>query len=96
MISLHRCREILGSKASDSDIEQVKEMLYTLAHIAVDVYTHPQNIPVSDFKAALGQLSPGARDDIEERAAIREHDGSLDRDSAERHAVGDYLLNLRK
>ena len=99
MISLHRCRQILGSKVSDSDdeIEQVREALYTLAHIAVDVYTkHPQNIPVPDSEAALGQLPPDARDDIEERAAIREYDGSLDRDSAERHAFADYLPSLRK
>ena len=40
MLSLHRCRQILGSKAADSDdaIKQVREALYTLAYIAVDVY----------------------------------------------------------
>ena len=97
MLSLHRCRQILGSKAADSDdaIKQVREALYTLAHIAVDVYAKPpKNIPVRDFEAALGQVPPDARDDIEELAAIREYDGSFDRDVAERYALGDYLTGF--
>ena len=99
MIGLHRCRQILGSNVSvsDDEIARIREALYALAHIAVDVYAkHPQNIPIPDFEAALGQLPPDARDAVEERAAIREHDGSLDRDSAERHAFADYLPSLRK
>ena len=100
MLSLHRCRQILGSKSADSDdaIKQVREALYTLAHIAVDVYAKPpKNIPVPDFEAALGQVLPDARDDIEELAAIREYDGGFDRDLAERYALGDYLaFSLKK
>ena len=63
MLSLHRCRQILGSKAADSDdaIKKVREALYTLAHIAVDVYAKPpKNIPIQDFEAALGQVPPDA------------------------------------
>ena len=64
MLSLHRCRQILGSKAADSDdaIKQVREALYTLAYIAVDVYAKPpKNIPVQDFEAALDRCrqTPG-------------------------------------
>ena len=97
MLSLHHCRHILGSKAADSDdsIRQVREALYTLAHIAVDVYAKPpKSMLVPDFEAALGQVPPDARDDIEELAAIREYDGSCDRDLAERYALGDYLTGF--
>ena len=95
MIGLHRCRQILGSNVSvsDDEIAQIREALYALAHIAVDVYAkHPQKTPVPDFEVALRQLRPDARDDIEERAAILEHNGGCDRGFAERHALGATCL----
>ena len=55
MLSLHRCRQILGSKAADSDdaIKQVRESLYSLAHIAVDVYAKPPQTYLSQISKRL-------------------------------------------
>ncbi len=37
----------------------------------------------------------GLRYELEERAAIREYDGGMDRDEAERHAVNELLSMYR-
>jgi hypothetical protein len=38
MVSIEKCKEILGSDISDSDIERLREALYTLVENVLDEY----------------------------------------------------------
>lgn len=47
------------------------------------------------MSSALATLTPAERELYEERAAIREHDGHMRRDDAERAALADVLRMRR-
>lgn len=38
MISIERCKEILGEKMSDSEVERLREALYTMVESIMDDY----------------------------------------------------------
>ena len=46
-------------------------------------------------RLALRLVPPHDREDLEERAAVREYDGGLDRDAAERAVLMDYVREAR-
>jgi|SRR5208283_5648934 len=106
MLTLERCREILGDDCPQSirDLEQLRDQLYGLAGVAVEACVRqrrgngPQNAPDTAWRAnggaarpnepagipdAVALLSEDERYEFEERAAIMEHDGGLDRVAAE-------------
>lgn len=95
MLSVKRCRELLGFESgclSDREIETLREQLYNLASLSVTRFVETQRHSklqsnVLDFKTALSSFIDGEIDCIEERAAIIEFDGKLPRDESERAAI---------
>ena len=118
MLSLAKCREILGTESpeSDADLELLRDQLCGLARVVVEGCPRqrrgngPQTSPdaarqaiagaarvgsavkPAGFADALAMLPEKDRYDVEERAAIMEFDGGLNRDAAERAA---FLLCWR-
>ena len=90
MISLERCRKVLGSgtKLSDEDLATLRDQLYCFAALALEVRDSPK-------KSLLERpdLESIDRDALEERAAIIEFEGKLSRYEAERSAVELALEN---
>ena len=116
MLSVRRCREILGQSCplSDSQIDLLRQQCYALADLALEVFSEQyRNRPLEDranttihvvrpdtggnvqipdgFKKALALIPRDERESVEERAAIIEFDGGLERDEAERAAFSNYL-----
>jgi len=93
MLSIQRCRAILGADApeSDQDVEQLRDQLYAIASIWVDGGTR---IPASPSAGILASLSEDARAEIEERAALMEFDGGLARSLAERAALSAFKVKI--
>lgn len=86
-ISLASCRRLIGALASghsDAELEKLRDELYTVARVALEV--HPMGGP-RRFASAFSSLAEDQRFDVEERAAILEFDGRLTRDQAERLAL---------
>jgi hypothetical protein len=112
MLSLERCREVLGDDApqSDAELELLRDQLYGLADVLIDGFVEqrqrrkgaPQNTPegvcspVESLSDALHLVPTDDQGDVEERAAIMESDGGLDRDAAERAAFADYWRRKHK
>jgi hypothetical protein len=116
MLTLERCRQILGDDApqSNSDLERMRDQLYGLARVVVEACPRQRrgnglrNAPAgarrtidsaavdkarakpAAFPDALAMLPEDERYEVEERAAIMEFDGGLDRDAAERAAFSQY------
>lgn len=96
MLSLARCRQILGRSCqlNDQELETVRDQLYALADIAVDTgrQSHWLRDPAVDVGAdghALRHLPDEIRESVIERAAIMEYDGALPRADAELAALSD-------
>jgi hypothetical protein len=90
MLSLERCRKVLGSdtKLSDEDLATLRDQLYCLASLTLELRDHQKK---STLKKPDGDLID--RDALEERAAIIEFEGNVSRDEAERNAVALALEN---
>jgi hypothetical protein len=88
MLSLQKCRLLLGPNCelTDSQIDQIRQELYALAHIALDAF-RDCNQPAQDDKSPLPHVSVKDREESEERAAIFEFDAGLQRETAERKAL---------
>lgn len=100
MLSVQRCREILGSNCllTDQELELLRDQMYGLAGIVLDqiggadgsTANKYQTKPETDaegYKTAVRLLRDEDREDVEERAAIIEFEGGADRDQAERKAL---------
>jgi len=87
-LSLQKCRSLLGPNCelTDSQIDQLRQELYALAHIALDAYRE-SNRPANNENNSLANLPREKRDEAEERAAIFEFDAGLQREAAERKAI---------
>ena len=98
MLSLEQCRKVLGNGAppADEDLERIRRDLYALAHVAVSAFGSHHTVDRPEpLKAALRLVPDHEQEALEERAAIREFDGGLDRDDAERAVVSDYVRDTR-
>ena len=116
MLSLRRCRELLGDNCqlSDSEIEMVREQLYALAQVVLGAsqgrptqaglgsqkaevtpceQITRRNRKHGSFSSVLAAISPEERYEIEQRSAIMELEGSLDRTEAERRALLEWVRN---
>lgn len=113
MLSLERCRKVLGSGCalSDAELERLRDQLYAVADAATTAFmenrhmadTQPPHAerarapdgsqPVAGFDTALTLVPEEGRDAMEERAAIMEYDGELDRETAE---LESFSANQRK
>jgi len=101
MLSNDECRRILGPEyaGNEEDLTSLKDALYGLARGLLEVY-------LEGVQASAGNASQGpidllsgvlGREDVEtveERAAIVEFDGGMDRDHAERLAISSVLGKL--
>jgi hypothetical protein len=96
MISLERCRKILGpnNTVSDEKLAALREQLYSFAELALDIRDRSSALHVV---SAFEQIASSHEDPdtLRERAAIIEFDGNISRDEAERMAVGLSLENER-
>ena len=102
MISIERCRKILNdSSLSDQEVKEIRSSLYGLANETIEFLTENSKFPFAlidekstftdNFETALRNVPPAEREAMEERAAILEFDGGLDRELAERKAFSDYF-----
>jgi hypothetical protein len=87
MLSLQKCRSLLGPNCelTDSQIDQLRQELYALAHIALDA--HRESTQPANENSPLEHLPRENREQAEERAAIFEFDAGLPREAAERKAI---------
>ena len=95
VLSIQRCRTILGAGAnkSDSEIEQLRDQLYTIARVWIDGGAKMVRSPSMEFLASLPKHD---RCEIEERAAVMEFDGGLSRPEAERTAIAAFMRHQEK
>jgi hypothetical protein len=108
MLSLERCRTVLGddSPTSAADLALLRDHMYALANVAFDVFEsrsrkpeapaltgdNGENPSARGFEAALELIPEADRSSVEERAAIKEFDGGVERSEAERTAVYELAL----
>lgn len=89
MLSLERCRKVLGSsnKLSDEDLAMLRDQFYCLASLTLEERDRQ--------KKSLLCLNDGLidRDALEERAAIIEFEGNLSREEAESNAIAQAIEN---
>ena len=90
MLSLERCRKVLGSgnNLSDEDLATLRDQLYCFASLALELRDHQKKSARENH--GLDSID---RDALEERAAIIEFDGNVSRDEAEKTAVALALEN---
>jgi hypothetical protein len=96
MLTIEKCRKILGSDCpeSDTDLEKLREHLYSFARVAVEIL--PPRNRGSGFAESIRLLPEDERYEAEERAAILEYDGGFTRNEAERLAFSeDWRLRHR-
>lgn len=97
MLSTKRCRQILGSSIdlSDEKLELLRDHMTALADVVVDAIgggtPRRRDDGPRSLDEALGLLPSDDGEQLEERSAIKEFDAEMQRDVAERSALGDYL-----
>lgn len=89
MISLERCRKVLGPKTglSDETLATLREQLYCFAEVALNVRDRQKTTDSEPFALEQAAKSPEDLEALRERAAIIEFDGNFSRDDAERLAI---------
>ncbi len=93
MLSLERCRKLLGTENSlpDESLVTLRDQLYCLAELVLDLRGSEQKLSDSAFEQiARSREDPDA---LIERAAIIEFDGKVSRDEAERRAISMSLAS---
>ena len=95
VLSIQRCRTILGAGAnkSDAEIEQLRDQFYTIARVWIDGGAKMMRSPFMEF---LASLPTHDRCEIEERAAVMEFAGGLSRPAAERTAIAAFMRHPEK
>ena len=105
MLSLDRCRKLLGPDVdlSDDELTRILTQLYAVADVALDQVLMPRAATDKagptrprPFEATLRLVSDAERESLEERAAIQEYDGGLSRRDAERATLAALAKAKRK
>ena len=100
MLSLDKCRRILGPDCdlSDQDIERLRDQLCDLATVAIVVHEEQRQagVVMEGNETKLRMIPEDDRDEVEERAAILEFDGGISKQEAERLAVQQYFEGARR
>ena len=99
MLSLARCRNLLGTTAhqlSDADVQALCEQMYALANVAVTQYTLTAEVRRDACDSVRHLATSDELIDVEERAAIAEFDGGLKRDVAERVDFDNFVRAHRR
>lgn len=90
MLSLDDCRTLLnrdGEELNDADLADLRDQLYSLASLTVERFSRIECKEGATFKDALALFGQSERETIEERAAVIEFEGKLEREVAERSAI---------
>lgn len=103
MLSIARCRFLLGTdcKLTDVELEQLRHELYALSDVAVTTFCAQNNLGCrngSGTGKAPGNftLIPASeRQALDERAAILEYEAGLKKPEAERQAFGEWVQSKR-
>jgi hypothetical protein len=88
-IPLAKCAQIVGVEP-DAKFQRIADEIHAFARILVESYCETQKQsrqPGEGFSEALTLIPSAEQYALEERAAILEFDGGLDRDVAERTAI---------
>lgn len=97
LLSLPACRRLLGPvghSLSDPEVVRLRDQLYALAQCAVAAFEKDtSNEPET---TVLACLTPDAREEVEERAAIIQFDAHLPRGLATRAAVAARVTVIEK
>ncbi len=94
MLSTKRCREIIDRNrvATDENINEIRDVFMVLADVVLDLAeTQDAAMDTDQFCIILEDLPDEDREALEERIAIREFDGDMNRDEAGRCTLTDYL-----
>ena len=94
MLSTKQARQLLGARSQDLPDREMERLCSDLAELARIALTTPRSPSNATFSGLRKQLPHAASEAIEERAAIMEFDGDLDRDTAERAALWDSLQSI--
>lgn len=96
MLSLERCRKLLGQENSlpDESLVTLRDQLYCLAELVLDLRDNGQKLSDS-ANGAFAQIASSQEDPdaLMERAAIMEFDGKVSRDEAERRVINMSLAS---
>ncbi len=97
MLSIKRCREVLGNKVAleDDEIQQLRDQLYSLANAILDISPRTSSGPETNLDAVSHLMTEEEAEEVSERAAVREFDGHMPREEAERAAVVDVIRKRR-
>lgn len=104
MLSLQKCRSLLGAdcKLTDAELELLREDLYAFADVAVGAFCAQKKVgsgigPMSQNVSGCLSVIPGPeREAVEERAAILECQGGLKKPEAERQAFGEWVQSKKR
>ena len=94
MLSLEKCREILGEsfQITEGELRELRMQLYDIAGVVVEAAEHNLDVnSTSDFGSILDSLPDYVKEDAEERAAILEYDAGFSTDHAERLALTNVI-----
>lgn len=86
MLSLQNCRKLLTGECEevgDSELMLVRDQLYDLARLTLEQFVNRR----ASFNSVLESFGQSEKEVIEERAAIMEFEGNLEREAAERIAI---------
>lgn len=90
MLSLQTCRKLLTGECEeveDTQLTVVRDQLYELARLTLKQFENRR----ASFNSVLGAFGQSEKEVIEERAAVLEFEGNLEREVAERIAVSQAI-----
>jgi len=94
-IAVSRCRRILGlgSEVTDEEVRNIRDELYELAEVGLDLVVHTGRTLRTQSVCEAGLLlnDEAMKELFDERAGIMEHEGGVPREKAERCALEDVL-----
>jgi hypothetical protein len=93
MLSIAKCRQLLGPNQrdlSDQQIEALRTGLYEAASVVLALRV-PCRVRTDPEASALAAVPESDREVVEERAAVLEFDANMSRDTATRQALHAYV-----
>jgi hypothetical protein len=95
MLSLAKCREILGAdcRLTDTELEAVRDQLSAMADIAIKLIHEGADERQADAQLSISGVPEDGRCEVEERAAIFEFEAGMSKEVAESIAVFEWLAS---
>jgi len=86
MLSLQNCRKLLKGEREeleDTELTLVRDQFYELARLTVEQFANQR----AAYNSVLESFEPTEKEVIEERAAVLEFEGNIERETAEKLAI---------